>query len=45
MNRQEGMLAKARELKAMLDEGIITKEEFEQEKKKLLSQKNTVDKL
>lgn len=33
MNRQEGMLAKARELKAMLDEGIITKEEFEQEKK------------
>ncbi len=44
MNRQEGLLAKARELKAMLDEGIITKEEFEQEKKKLLSQKNTVDK-
>lgn len=44
MNRQEGMLAKARELKAMLNEGIITKEEFEQEKKKLLSQKNTVDK-
>ena len=44
MNRLRRVVSQGRELKAMLDEGIITKEEFEQEKKKLLSQKNTVDK-